>query len=166
MLEEQLSKYSFFSKVGAYSIKLDNPKSVLSSMKYTLDVIEKECDPAPLVCMFPQGKMFPPSKRPLNVKSGFEWILKHTTRDLSVLPLGMRIEYLDQQLPQVFLQFGEVLYPKGGSELKNFERNLSTLLDDMLDQISNGITGNMLLLGKKSVSEQWDSFKTKITQTK
>jgi hypothetical protein len=162
MLEEQLKKYSFFSKVGAYSIKLDNPKGVLQSMKYTLDILNKNMQPAPLVCIFPQGEMFPPSKRPLLVKPGFQWILKHMEKELAIIPLGMRIEYLDQQLPEIFFQLGPSMKVEDPLDVATLEGYLSTLLDEMLDLISSGVKGKVLLYGKRSVSENWDLLKSKI----
>ena len=65
MLEEQLSKYSFFSKVGAYSIRPGHPASILETMKYSLEILHTVKNPAPLVCLFPQGKMTPASARPI-----------------------------------------------------------------------------------------------------
>jgi hypothetical protein len=163
MLEEQLTKYSFFSKVGAYSIQLDNPKSVLQSMKYTLDILNQDSQPAPLVCIFPQGEMFPPSLGPIKVKTGFQWILKHTERDLTVVPVGMRIEYLDQQLPEVFFQF--VSEPDIGPkkiDSDTLELHLTSVLGKMLEQISTGEKGDVILQGKRSVSQKWDQFKANL----
>ena len=74
MLEKELSKYGFFSRVGAYSIQPGNPKDVLESLHYTAGLLGQK-ETIPLVCIFPQGELKPWGKRPLGYKRGVEWIL-------------------------------------------------------------------------------------------
>ena len=57
MLESQLSKYHFFSKVGAYSVAPENPKKILQSLRYTIGLLKKHTDKKPIICIFPQGEM-------------------------------------------------------------------------------------------------------------
>jgi chlorobactene lauroyltransferase len=158
MLEEQLSKYKFFSRVGAYSIDLNNSKGVIQSLKYTLKILKQTVEPAPLVCIFPQGEMFPPGKRPIRAKSGYQWIINHLDRDIITLPLGIRIEYLDQQFPEVFFQLGKPVVDSKKLDSAAIEMRLTDILDSMLDLISAKNRGSVLLSGKISVSEQWGRF--------
>ena len=41
MLEKQLSKYRFFSKIGAYSIEPNSPKGILKSLGYTVSLLRQ-----------------------------------------------------------------------------------------------------------------------------
>jgi len=127
-------------------------------MKYTVKILKQTVEPAPLVCMFPQGEMFPPGKRPIRVKSGYQWIINHLDKDIITLPLGIRIEYLDQQLPEVFFQLGKPVVDSKKLDGTALEKRLTEILDSMLDPISAKNRGSVILSGKKSVSEQWGQF--------
>ena len=53
MLEEELSRRKFLSKIGAYSIK-KKTRGVIESIKYTKELLE---DPDNLVVVYPQGEI-------------------------------------------------------------------------------------------------------------
>ncbi|HEM48974.1 MAG TPA: hypothetical protein ENO27_02070 [Caldithrix sp.] len=59
MLNEQLKKYPFFAQVGVYGIEPDNPKATLTSLKYTLELLNLSIVPKPMVCIFPQAELQP-----------------------------------------------------------------------------------------------------------
>lgn len=160
MLEEQLSKYSFFSKVGAYSIDPGRPKSVLETMKYTLDILQKPLSPAPLVCFFPQGEMQPLSVNKIKFKKGYEWLQKGLQKEFSALLLGMRVEFLEQQQPEVFFQF-ETLDTQKSKTSESLERTLEQILAEMLKNVIHGRKGNLVLKGRRSVNEIWDNLRLK-----
>lgn len=161
MLEEQLRKYSFFSKVGAYSIRPGHPASVLETMKYSRDILHTVKNPAPMVCLFPQGEMTPASARPIRFQTGFEWLLKQTKVKIMPLLLAMRVEYLEQQQPEVFFQLESLKYNNSLNK-ENYELQLSRTLDEMLQKIVAGKKGKLILAGRKSVNQIWDNFIKKI----
>jgi hypothetical protein len=75
----------------------------------------------------------------------------------------MRIEYLDQQLPEVFFQFvSEPDNDFGTIDSDTLELRLTSALDKMLEQISTGAEGKVILQGKRSVSQKWDQFKANL----
>jgi len=161
MLEEQLSKYPFFSKVGAYSIQPGQRASVLETMKYSLDILQNVKNPAPLVCLFPQGEMMPASARPIKFRRGFEWLIKHANTDIMPVLLAMRVEYLEQQQPEVFFHLNSLGFVKSLKK-DELETKLSQTLDDMLQKIVSGNKGQLLLTGKKSVNQIWDNFTSSV----
>jgi hypothetical protein len=156
MLEEQLSKYSFFSKVGAYSIRPGHPASILETMKYSLELLHTVKNPAPMVCLFPQGEMTPASARPVKFQSGFEWLLERSKIEVMPLLLAMRVEYLEQQQPEVFFQFNS-LGNLNSINKQYLESKLSQILDEMLQNIVSGNKGYSILSGKKSINQIWDN---------
>ena len=158
MLEEQLSKYPFFAKLGAYSIDPGRPKSVLETMKYTQSILASPQTPAPLVCLFPQGEMQPVSVKTLKIRPGYEWLLKNLQTEIIPLILGIRAEFLEQQQPEVFFQFSTV--PREESLApENIQRVLENILEEMLESILKGNKGNRIAKGRRSVNEMWDSIR-------
>lgn len=160
MLESQLKKYPFFSKVGAFSIDPRHPKGVMASLDYSRTILELPVSPAPIVCLFPQGELRPYHVRPLGLENGFDWIITKLRKQLTILLLGIRIEFLEHQLPEVFFQLGKIeirnIQKSGKSDL--LENSLSRLLDSIQVQIQAGNKGTCLLKGSSSINEKWDSF--------
>ncbi len=107
MLESELRKYHFFSRVGAFSIDPGNAKKTLASLQYAVSVMKNEQNKPPLICLFPQGELAPWGKRPLDFKSGIEWLIRKYDGKVNVLPVGIRSEYRGKQHAEVFFMFGK-----------------------------------------------------------
>jgi len=160
MLEEQLSKYRFFSRVGAYSVNPHSPKSTLGSLKYTLELLQRDKS---MVCIFPQGELKPWHVHPIKLKRGIDWIFRNLDHPVNILPLAMRIEFLNQQRPDVFFLPGENYIIQsntfqGKQWLENIMENLLTEIDTL---ISSGAEGRLLLSGGQSINERWGSLRTR-----
>ena len=160
MLEEQLSKYRFFSKIGAYSIEPKSPKGISTSLGYTVSLLRQKSIPPPLICIFPQGSLEPWKTNSLDYKRGLSWILERYTGAVSILPLAIRCEFLYEQNPEVFFLFGENyrLNFKEFLGISWLEKIEETLLKDLEGHISRGEGGQILLQGYRSVHETFDSF--------
>jgi hypothetical protein len=109
MLEEQLKKYWFFRKVGAYSVNLTNPVSTARTMKYTNNVLKS---PRNFVVLYPQGKIQSFNAKSIIVKEGLRHILNNIECELYVLPLALKVEYGNNKNPDVIAQFGSPLQGK------------------------------------------------------
>ena len=105
MLEEQLSKYWFFAKIGAYSIEPRHRRGIVESLAYTVELLNQRRS---LVSVFPQGELLPWHTRPLGYKRGVEWILQRYGKPVAVLPLAIRTEFLGERCPSAFFLFGDV----------------------------------------------------------
>jgi 1-acyl-sn-glycerol-3-phosphate acyltransferase len=106
MLEEQLQKYPFFSKVGAYSIDTGNRKDILASIRYTCSLLG---NPGNAVVLYPQGELLPWDTDPFEVKDGIRLISKMAGEHFAILPLVFRIEYRNKRKPEVICSPGEIL---------------------------------------------------------
>jgi len=132
MLEEQLIKYWFFRFVGAFSIDLQNKYSMLASLKYARKISD---DVNNFVVIYPQGKIEPFDRNPLELKEGIKLILKNND-DVKVLPVIFKIQFDNEKNPDVYVKFGE---PQNGTEvLKNFGSFVSGFQNcrNSLDEIS------------------------------
>jgi len=165
MLESQLSKYQMFSGIGAYSINQNKPKDILASLSYTVSLLNQSTIPRPLVCIFPQGELLPWEIRPLGYQKGLEWVLCRYGDIVNLLPLAIRLEFKDEQRPEVFLkfcenyQFTDKTFP-GVAWLEKIQI-------DLLDKLSNCIIqqekGKILLQGDRSINKKLDSIRSRVS---
>jgi 1-acyl-sn-glycerol-3-phosphate acyltransferase len=89
MLDGQLFRYRFFSRVGAFGIQPGQPRSVLDTLKYSAAVLQ---DPGNALCLFPQGELRYHALRPLGFQRGLERILKLCGKTVQILPLAIRCD--------------------------------------------------------------------------
>ena len=134
MLETQLTKYKFFAKIGAYSIEPGNRRGVIKSLKYTVELLNRDKS---LVAVFPQGELLPWHTRPLNYKRGVEWILREHGKPVTVLPLAIRTEFLGEKRPSVFFLFGDAYTydPATFQGTDWLEKTETALLKDLASRI-------------------------------
>ena len=129
MLEEQLKRFWFFSKLGAYSINPGNVKSVLETVNYTSLLLEK---PGNFLVVYPQGEIEAYEKKPLTLKKGLNLIIKKSKKDFIILPAAFKIQYYNEKNPSVLFSFGNMLDSK---EIENnfaaFENTFYKNLDDL-----------------------------------
>ena len=144
MLEEQLSSYRFFAKIGAYSIEPKYRQGIVESLGYTVELLNQRTS---LVSVFPQGELLPWQTRPLGYKRGVEWILQKYGKSVAVLPLAIRTEFLGEKRPSAFFLFGDV----SSCDAETFqgidwlEKTESALLDDLAMRILRQEEGQNLL---------------------
>lgn len=129
MLEEQLKKYWFFKKVGAYSISPGNIKSFLETRNYTRELISNNSNS---VIIYPQGEIESYEKRPLSLKKGLDKILDYNQNNVSILPVAFKIQYYSEMKPSIIVRFGREI---NSFELKNnfnlFEQEFYSNLDQL-----------------------------------
>jgi hypothetical protein len=113
MLEEQLNKYWFFKKVGAYSIDTANPVSMVKTLQYTVDIARS---PENFVVLFPQGEIQSLNGNSISIKEGLKILLDKVNFELFVLPMAVKIEYGNKKNPDIIVRFGRLLK---GTEIKS-----------------------------------------------
>jgi hypothetical protein len=160
MLEEQLKQNRFFRFLGAYSIKTDTFKKVRESLQYTLSLLNRKENP-PLVCIFPQGELLPWYSRPILLKRGFKFILNNIKTEINLCFLGIRIEFLGEQRPEVFIEFSPVkkIIPAHPYSLLDFESEFNSLLSQVENKIVKGEKGQVIFQGNKSINEKFLTYR-------
>ena len=106
MLEEQLKRFRFFQKLGAYSINPSSISSILSAAKYTREILK---DKNNLVVIYPQGTIEPYEKRPLSIKKGLKLFIENVQEEVAVIPAAFRIQYFNEKKPSVIARFGNIM---------------------------------------------------------
>ena len=154
MLDEQLSRYRFFSRVGAFGIRPGLPRSVLETLRYSAGVLQ---DPRHALCLFPQGELRYHALRPLGYQRGVERVLKLSGRTIQLLPLGIRCELIEDQRPEAFFLADHVHVVDSESFLGAawLEAETEGLIDRMETAIRTRAPGRVLLRGKTPVDDRW-----------
>jgi 1-acyl-sn-glycerol-3-phosphate acyltransferase len=129
MLEEQLSRYWFFKKIGAFSIDPTHTKKITETVKYVHNLLH---DPNNFVILYPQGEIEPYEMRPLTLKRGLRLFLKETP-EVQVLLVGFKIQYYNQKKPSLLVKFGETL---SGIAITDDFKNYEDYFYDNLDSLS------------------------------
>lgn len=163
MLDEQLKKYPFFSQVGAYGINPDNPKSTLTSLKYTLDLLKESTSPKSMVCIFPQGELQPWDPERMTFMPGVEWIIKKWNNPVNLVPLAIRVEFLEHQLPHVFFMANKnhIVDKNAFKGLDWLETTCKNQLLKIQKSVIEKQSGDILLSGKSSIQKRFDQFRFK-----
>jgi len=131
MLEEQLKKYWFFKKVGAYSINLSNPRSIAKTIQYSREILRS---PENFLVIYPQGEIQSIHTETLIVKEGLKKIIEKSESEIYILPTAIKFEYGDKKNPDIVARFGHLIKAdavvKDFSFFRNeFRLNVKTLKD-------------------------------------
>jgi len=134
MLEEQLKRYWFFQKLGCYSIDLNDNRKMISSLKYSVELLSK---PANLITIYPQGEIQPFYTPNLELKEGINFLCKHSQKEFNILPIAFKIEYTNEKLPTIYCRFGKLLSSKQTADFSNlykdeFKGNIDLLKEEVL----------------------------------
>ncbi len=110
MDEPQLRRYRFFAWAGCFSVDRHDPRESARSVAYAAHLLATER--APLVWLFPQAEIVPPSARPITVHPGAAHILRRATvvrETVGVLPVAWEPVFRGEQHPEVFIRVLPVL---------------------------------------------------------
>ncbi|MBS4033228.1 MAG: lysophospholipid acyltransferase family protein [Ignavibacterium sp.] len=105
MLEEQLKRYPFFKKLGAFSINQQSPKSIIESINYASSIVSDSS----YFVTYPQGEIEPYEKRPLTVKEGLKKITEKVNIETDVLPVAFKIHHSNERKPFLFAMMGNMI---------------------------------------------------------
>lgn len=158
MLDEQLFRYRFFARLGAYSIDPQSSGSIKEAIKYSIEILKQKIMPKPLLCIFPQGELLPWEKRPLGYKSGVEIIMSGYGGKANFLPLAIKAEFLNEQLPAAFFCFGENIIANSNTfaGMQHLQEIEESLLDGLNKRVTEGEKGMILMSGHRSVNTRFD----------
>jgi 1-acyl-sn-glycerol-3-phosphate acyltransferase len=145
MEEKQLNRFSFFNRLGAFSVRPGDPEDVQKTLAYSAGLLE---NPGHLVFLFPQGSLLPWNRRPLRFRTGYEHILSMTSAEPKVYLCGIRLEYTGEKRAQIFLSFRELSHNERQPDAA--AREMEMVLQDMEASIAREKKGTRLFCGKKS----------------
>ncbi|MGF1669275.1 MAG: lysophospholipid acyltransferase family protein [Balneolaceae bacterium] len=99
MEDNQMLKYRFFKKIGAFSIHLENPKSALVSLRYAIKSMQR---PNSSLYIYPEGEIRPFSANKPDFKNGLAWLCEQLP-DVDVVPVGVYMHSMKYSKPELML---------------------------------------------------------------
>jgi 1-acyl-sn-glycerol-3-phosphate acyltransferase len=103
MEDKQMREHGFFKRIGAFSVNLKNPRSVIRSLRYAVESMKR---PNASLFIYPEGEIRPFSLQKPEFKSGLSWIVsKYSAPD--VVPIAIYFSMKKSSKPELFIQVGE-----------------------------------------------------------
>jgi len=133
MEDKQMREHGFFKRIGAFSVSLENPKSVIRSLRYAVESMKR---PNASLFIYPEGEIRPFSKDKPEFKSGLSWIVsKYPQPD--VVPIAIYFTTAKTSKPALYLQVGTPVDTDSIRDLSDktawFEEELRKLLESTVD---------------------------------
>jgi chlorobactene lauroyltransferase len=161
----QLSIHRFFTRVGAFSVDRSKPKGILQTIDYAAECLLSASHRQNALWIFPQGRIEHVDRRPVRFSRGTaliaERVLKNYPR-LYLVSVVSRIEYLEEQKPELFLSFGLPVILEGevSAGIEGLTRQMEETTERHLDQIKQCLVERELqefrvvLTGSESVNRR------------
>lgn len=127
MEDQQMWQYSFFSKIGAFSINLNNPKSAIRSLRYAVQSMDRE---RASLFIYPEGKITPASEKVPEFKQGLAWLYQNLN-DVDFVPIGLYAHFIRSSKAELHISIGNKI--KLDNSLSKNE--ISNLLSKELNSI-------------------------------
>ena len=148
MEEQNLARYRFLTRIGAFSIRRNDSHSALETFRYAREVLRR---PKSTVFIFPRGKIEPNAVPPLKFERGTEVLAKLTKA--RCVPVALRYTFFEHELPDVLIGVGE---PHAPEDRTSMESRLNALLSRV--QAINSVNALApLVRGRLGVAERWDA---------
>ena len=150
MLEEQLARFPFFRRLGAFGISPGLPRSVLGTLRYAASLLER---PGTLLVFFPQGELLPFRTRPLGFRRGLDRLLQLHGGPVTILPFVLRCELQGERRPHASLMTApaRTASPENPLDLPALEREMEGMLDRLESEVMRGMRGMSLLERRPAV---------------
>lgn len=169
VMAKQLKKYSFFRWIGAFSVDRESPISAFRSLEYIVKLLSDNKKQPRALWIFPQGELLANDYRPVKFMRGLDWLIKQLPQS-QLVAVTLRYEFLNEQLPEVFLSFNKTSLLSETSNLKNLrskelilelQESLTKQLDELKREVIEQKTSHYLpiLQGKMSINIMYERAK-------
>jgi 1-acyl-sn-glycerol-3-phosphate acyltransferase len=150
MEEQNLAKYPFHTRIGAFSIRRGDARSAVETLKYAKSVLGRS---NACVVIFPQGEIRA-GQGPLGPLSRGVEVLARSSKKVAV-PIAVRYAFLEHEHPDVLVEVGS---PHAPGELSTYEAALTSVYERVLSARSTeGFTP--VVRGRTGVQERWDAVR-------
>lgn len=127
MLQSELEKHPFFSRIGIVGIEPTSAGSIRRAIRTFQGRIRRH--PGACITFFPQGRIWPATRRPLGFRRGIEPFVQ-ALESVTLLPVGIRVEPLNELRPTAFTLPGQPIQATSGEGVAHrLERAVEHLLD-------------------------------------
>jgi 1-acyl-sn-glycerol-3-phosphate acyltransferase len=148
MEEENLRRYRFLARIGAFSIRRKDAVSSVESLRYARELLRR---PRAALYVFPEGEHRPFGVLPLQLERGVELLAR--VSKVECVPMGIRYAFFEHELPDVLLEVGT---PHPPGPLSLFQDGLEAVVKRLMAVTTlEGFTRKVA--GARGVAERWDA---------
>ena len=104
---KNLRRLRFFARVGAFGVDLERPQDVAAGLRLAARLLRTA---GRVVWVFPQGHEVAVTARPLGFRPGAAGVARLSPQ-AAVVPMGLRYEFGELELPRLFVAFGAPVPP-------------------------------------------------------
>lgn len=108
MEDKQMIKHRFFSKIGAFSINLTEHRSVIQTLRYAVDSMNRE---NASLYIFPEGELIPAGDSKPNFKQGLSWLYKNLNSEIDFVPVTFYAHTFRNSKPELYINIGSKAAP-------------------------------------------------------
>ena len=134
MEDKQMKEHSFFSKIGAFSVNLQDPRSSVRSLRYAVKSMERK---NASLFIYPEGKIVPFSVNKPQFRKGLGWLSRQCP-EADVVPIGIYIHTAHSDKPELAISVGnaaEADRALSADDLNQiFELQLQSLLAELVEK--------------------------------
>jgi chlorobactene lauroyltransferase len=105
MEDQQMLRYAFFRRLGAFSVNLDTPRKSARSLRYAVESMKR--DNASLY-IYPEGKIAPFSVKKPEFEGGLTWLARKLP-EVDIVPVGIYIHTIRHDKPELHIHIGEAV---------------------------------------------------------
>lgn len=132
MEDKQMRQYSFFKKIGAFSIDRDDPRKAITSLRYAVQSMKRE---GASLFIYPEGKINPPGSD-MSFEGGLAW-LHSKAPNVDFVPIGIYMHTIRHDKPELHLHIGEAVDLDQGLNNDEKTKHLENKLSQILKQLKN-----------------------------
>lgn len=161
MEERQLRSYRFFTWSGAFSINRHDPEDSRRSVQYAASLL-RDGRRARALYIFPQGKIVPADRRPLETYPGLARIVA-AAGPVTLCPVALRYEFLGQQRPHAFIRIGPAHRVADPADIAGTMAETTARLAAACDALRDAVVGGRLaayspiLRGRPGIDQTFDA---------
>jgi chlorobactene lauroyltransferase len=141
MEDKQMHQYPFFSRIGAFSVNLENTRNMAFSLRYAHESMQRANSS---LYLYPEGKIVPFSTDQPEFRGGLAW-LYNKMPDIDYVPIGIYIHTMRHDKPELHINIGEAVSytgePGSKAEIQDYlEKALQKLLNEL--QLNSGFNNS------------------------
>jgi len=167
---EQLSRHRFFTRLGAFSLDRTNARSALQTLDYAAECLTSPSERQNALWIFPQGRIEHIDKRPLFFFNGTAGIVSRVlqkSKAIYLVSVVSRIEYLEEQKPELLLSFRAPLLVTGQdfTSSRDLTSRMQQATECHLDELRVKVMsrsldgGSVVIQGRESVNRKVERFR-------
>jgi 1-acyl-sn-glycerol-3-phosphate acyltransferase len=132
MREAELRRRPFFRLMGALPLQPGSPASTRALLRTVGKLVQDE--PGAVIVFFPQGRIWPSSRRPLGFRRGVD-LLTAAAAPCTVLPVALHVEPLNRSAPVAFIAPAVAVTVGSGDAARNIHQRVEAAVAARLDAL-------------------------------